>query len=199
MKYTMIIPAMLLSILLLFGCGGADQSESAFAASSSESEDPAPEKPDAPNDTPAPPTTGAPAPPTGNPEGFPFIYNDITIHVGIPAEPILRKLGEPLHYFEAPSCAFEGIDRTYFYSGFELHTFPMGDADYILAVRFTDDSVKTPDGVYLGKSVIDTLAVLGGYDEYNNGMYTYIKGRGSLGVMTENGVVADLSYNFILH
>jgi hypothetical protein len=188
MKYTLIIT--ILSLLLLVGCGAAENpsAEPTFAALPKEF---TPEQnPDKPDDL--------PIPPTGNPEGFPFIYDGVTIYVGAPAEPVLRQLGEPLNYFEAPSCAFEGIDKTYFFSGIELHTFPMGDNDYVLAVVFTDDSVETPEGVYLGMPVVDALSRLGSGFEQDGGKYTFVEGRGSLGVMTEHGIVVDISYNFIL-
>ena len=129
-----------------------------------------------------------------NTEGFPFEYNGVVIHVGMPAGPILQQLGEPLNYFEAPSCAFDGIDRTYFYSGFELHTFPRGDNDYILTVMFTDDSVETPGGVYLGMCLDEAIAIYGDDYEQNGGQYTYTKGQGALRIMTENGVVVEVSY-----
>lgn len=59
------------------------------------------------------------------------------------AAPILEKLGEPMEYFEAESCAFEGLDKIYTYSGFELHTYEMKGTDYVASVMFLDDSVST--------------------------------------------------------
>ena len=41
-------------------------------------------------------------------KGYVFEYNDTVIAMNEKAEPILEKLGEPVDYFEAESCAFEG-------------------------------------------------------------------------------------------
>jgi hypothetical protein len=187
---------LVLTLLVLAGCSGSHEvpfNEPAFAESAAEI-GALDESHNAPVVSDAEPVAIA----VGTAEGFPFEYRDLTIHVGVPAEPILEYLGEPLNYFEAPSCAFEGIDRTYFYSGIELHTFPMGDNEYVLAVRFTDDSVETLEGVYLGMTAEEALELLGGGYEENGGLYTYTRGRGSLGVMTEHGIIVDLSYNFVV-
>ena len=52
-------------------------------------------------------------------------------------------LGEPMHYFEAPSCAFEGMDKIYSYSGFEFTTYTKDNVDYIASIVFLDDTVTT--------------------------------------------------------
>ena len=43
-----------------------------------------------------------------------------------------------MSYFEAPSCAFDGIDKTYTYAGFELLTYPKDDKDYVSSVVLKD-------------------------------------------------------------
>ena len=134
----------------------------------------------------------------GAAEGFPFEYQGQIIYVGMPAEPILQQLGEPIHYFQRDSCAFDDFDKTYLYSGFDLHTFTLGDNDYVYIIMFTDDSVTTPEGAYLGMYAEDMLALYGdGYEE-DGGQYTYTNGQGSLTFMTENGLVKDLYYEFIV-
>ncbi len=66
------------------------------------------------------------------------------------AAPVIEQLGEANSYFEAPSCAFEGIDKMYTYGSFELDTYPTEDKDYISAVIFKDDSITTKEGVGIG-------------------------------------------------
>ena len=43
---------------------------------------------------------------------------DILMHAD--AAPILEALGEPVSYTEEASCAFSGLDKTYYYGGFYL-------------------------------------------------------------------------------
>ena len=53
-------------------------------------------------------------------ENFSFTYNGIKITLGAEAAPIIDALGEPRSYTEEPSCAFEGMDKTYYYGSFYL-------------------------------------------------------------------------------
>lgn len=81
---------------------------------------------------------------------FRFLYNDIPILPGDPASPVIEALGQPNSYTEEASCAFEGLDKTWVYSGFSLTTYPNGGEDYIHTIWFTDDSVTTEEGIFIG-------------------------------------------------
>ena len=85
-------------------------------------------------------------------KGYAFISKDVVIEMDEEAAPIIEALGEPLSYFEAASCAFEGLDKIYTYSGFEINTYPGKDKDYISSVILKDDSVTTVEGVAIGDS-----------------------------------------------
>ncbi len=78
-------------------------------------------------------------------KGYAFIYNGVSVTMDADAAPIIEKLGEPASYFEAASCAFEGLDKMYTYSGFEIDTYPVGDKDYVSSVILKDDSVSTAE------------------------------------------------------
>lgn len=97
--------------------------------------------------------------PTGGAQGaasaanYEFSYNGTEIKMNAPAADIIAKLGEPLSYFEAESCAFEGIDKTYTYQSFIVTTYPKDGADYISSVRLTNDTVNTPEGVCIGSTM----------------------------------------------
>jgi len=136
----------------------------------------------------------------GNAEGFPFEYRGQIIYVGMPAGPIIDQLGEPRSVFVERSCAFEGEgnDKTYIYSGIDMQTFQLGDNDYVLAVVLRDDSVETPEGLYIGMAEEDALALLSEAYEEDGGIYTYTKGRGTLKVGTEMGEVKSLAYYYIV-
>ena len=47
-------------------------------------------------------------------ENFSFTYNGTKITLGAEAAPIIDALGEPRSYTEEPSCAFDGMDKTYY-------------------------------------------------------------------------------------
>ena len=101
------------------------------------------------------------APPPEPETAYVFVYKGVTIATDAPAAPILEALGDPLSSFEAPSCAFEGLDKTYTYPGFELDTYPMDGVDYVSAVILKDDSITTPEGLMIGSPVADIESAYG--------------------------------------
>ena len=133
----------------------------------------------------------------GQEQGFIFDYNDISIPVNTNVEPILKELGEPLDYFEAESCAFQGLDKTYYFSGFELTTYPNNGKDYVSSIYFQDDSVSTAEGIYIGSPVDDVVEAYG--KEYTGGenAYIYTKEDSSLVIIAENDEVISITYQAV--
>lgn len=127
-------------------------------------------------------------------KGFVFSHNGATIEMDVDAAPILEKLGEPVSYFEAQSCAFEGLDKTYTYNGFELDTYPKGDKDYVSAVVLKDDSVATAEGICIGDSLekLQQAYPEGGTEECN--MMIYEKDGMRLCFFIKGDEVASIEY-----
>ena len=184
MRKTVMFIVMLFAALLV-GCGETAPSESAAPPPTSNGGSVL-------SPTAASPTGAAPA----LPDGFQFETAGVTIRMGENASPVVAALGEPLRLFEAPSCAFEGIDRIYYFSGFELFTFPVDGEDFILSLNFTDDSVTTCMGVYLGQSLDDVIAAYGEDFVQNYGQYTYTRGHSTLSFLIENDEIVVIIYNF---
>ena len=97
----------------------------------------------------------------------------------------LTALGEPLSYFEAASCAFEGLDKTYTYAGFVISTRPEGEKDFVNSILLTDDSVTTPEGAYIGCPKADVVAAYGEGNDLG-ALLTY-----TLGDCTMNFIITD--------
>jgi hypothetical protein len=128
------------------------------------------------------------------PVGYVFETGGVTIAMHDEVEPILQALGESMDYFEAESCAFQGMEKVYTYSGFELHTYEMDGVDYVAAVVFLDDSVCTKEGVYLFSALEDVLDAYGdGYTKTND-MYSYDLGGTRLSFLIENDEVTSIEY-----
>ena len=106
---------------------------------------------------------------------------------------VLAALGEPLSYFEAASCAFEGLDKTYTYSGFVITTRPDGDQDYVNSIRLTDDSVVTPEGIYIGCSADDVTAAYGEGSRTEN-VISYTKCDSAMNFILEGDKVISIEY-----
>ena len=114
-------------------------------------------------------------PAAANYKGYVFIYQDVAIEMDADAAPIIEQLGEPDSYFEAPSCAFEGIDKMYTYRSFELDTYPTENKDYISSVIFKDDTLTTVEGIGIGDSVSSLEAAYGTQWNDEDGMMVYEK------------------------
>lgn len=107
---------------------------------------------------------------------------------------VLAELGEEQSYFEAESCAFEGLDKTYTYPGFVITTRPDGDKDYVNSIRLTDDTVSTGEGVYIGSTEADVTTAYGESTSDTEGMLSYTAGDVALNFILEDGVVTSIEY-----
>ena len=85
-------------------------------------------------------------------ENFSFTYNGTKITLGAEAAPIIDALGEPRSYTEEPSCAFDGMDKTYYYGSVYLSTYPVEGTDYVYTLWFADDGVSTDEGIRIGST-----------------------------------------------
>ena len=74
-------------------------------------------------------------------QAFALDYGGFTIHMDQNMAEVKEALGEPLGEFEAPSCAFDGVDRIFRYPGIQIHTYPDGEADFVHTISLRDDSI----------------------------------------------------------
>ncbi|MBD5133027.1 MAG: hypothetical protein HDT38_00925 [Clostridiales bacterium] len=123
-----------------------------------------------------------------------FRSGDATVTIDQDMAEVLAALGEPKSYFEAESCAFEGLDKTYTYSGFVITTRPDGEKDYVNSIALTDDSVTTPEGLYIGSSADDVTAAYGQSDTEADTLLGYSKGGTVLNFILDGGKVISIEY-----
>lgn len=129
--------------------------------------------------------------------GYVFQAGGAVIGMNEDSEPILAALGNWSDYFEAESCAFQGLDKTYSYPGFELYTYPKGDRDMVNSITLLDDSVSTPEGIRIGSAEADITAAYGDGYVLENGVYQYTKDKSILSIFTTGGVVDGIEYTAI--
>lgn len=130
--------------------------------------------------------------------GFAFSYNGVEIVMNAPAEPIIEALGEPKSYTEETSCAFEGLDKTYYYGSFYLQTYPMDGGDFIYCLWLVDDSVTNAEGIYIGapEAMVEEAY---GADAFNgSNAYIAVSGDSRISVIIENGVVTSIQYDAVI-
>ena len=98
---------------------------------------------------------------SANEASYVFTYEGMEISVNEDIESVVGKLGEPVAYYEAASCAFDGMDKFYTYSSFQLDTYPKDGKDMVASIYFKDDLVKTTEGISLYMSKDDMVKAYG--------------------------------------
>ena len=197
-----LLTALLLGLIFaLAACGGADngpQDETDQAGNDSRTvvtvdrdipEDDTNEEAPAPPDTPDTPPA---------PTGFTFEANGAVIYMDQNMTDVLALLGHTDDVFEAPSCAFDGIDRIFRFPGVQIHTYPDGDEDFVHTINIRDDSVTTLNGIFIGSSLGDVIAAYGSDYEQEFGMFRYTLGRTTLSFFVEDDIVTGILYELIM-
>jgi len=130
---------------------------------------------------------------------FSFKMSDHLIIMDQDINEVLAAAGEPIGVFEAPSCAFDGVDRVFGYPGLQIHTYPVGDSDHIHTISFRDDSVVTTEGgIRLGDSLQKMLDAYGTDYRHDTGMYTFTRGRTTLEFFVQDDIIMGITYGFII-
>lgn len=127
-------------------------------------------------------------------EAYVFETKGVEIAMNAQVAPIIEMLGEYKEFFEAESCAFQGMEKTYTYDGFDLYTYEIDGVDSVASISFLDDSVKTQEGIYLYSSLDDVLDAYGDDYEESLGLYTYVQGDSELTLLIDNDEVVSIEY-----
>ena len=131
-------------------------------------------------------------------ENYSFTYNGTKITLGAEAAPIIDALGEPRSYTEEPSCAFEGMDKTYYYGSFYISTYPLDGKDYIYNLWFADDGVATDEGIRIGSSQSQVEDTYGKKCFNGTNSFVMTKGQSRLVILIEDDTVSCIRYEVIV-
>ena len=128
-------------------------------------------------------------------KGFVFVYQDVTVSIDAQAAPVVAALGEPVSYFEAASCAFEGLDKMYTYNSVEIDTYPdEKGVDRISNIILKDDMVETPEGVSLFETKADMIAAYGENYKDEHGLLVYEKEGMKLCFILDGDEIVSIEY-----
>lgn len=127
-------------------------------------------------------------------DGYVFVFQETEVKIDADASEIIAQLGEPLSYFEAPSCAFQGLDKIYTYNGFEMDTYPVEDKDYVSAIIFKDDSVATAEGVGIGDSMEKMEQSYGSDSTKEDGVVVYSRDGMKLCFILKDNEIISVEY-----
>ena len=123
-----------------------------------------------------------------------FLAGGVEILPGMRAEEPLSHLGEFRSMQSTPSCAFDGEERVYHYSGFDLYTECEGGKEVISRIVLTSDTASTERGIRVGDSFHEVVRSYGrDYDKSGENI-EYDGARCKLQFFFRDGVVASIKY-----
>lgn len=95
--------------------------------------------------------------------------------------------------FSGQSCAFDGDDIYYFFNGFEVMANVIDGSERITAITVDDDTVKTPDGLYIGMPESEAASIIGTAPQ-TGGIYITVDGTAQRNVTVQDGTVRSIAY-----
>ena len=129
-----------------------------------------------------------------NREDFRFTYREAEIGINAEAGPVLYRLGEPVQCTQSPSCAFEGMDTTYYHGGIYLTTATVEGTERIIRARFADDTVCTWEGLKIGDSRDRAQELYGPEGFREDGIWEAVRGNTRLVITFAEDTVDGIIY-----
>lgn len=126
--------------------------------------------------------------------GYSLTIEDYKIMVGDDFSSIKGELGENYEFQEVPSCAFEGMDKIYTFSDYEIYNYIDGDVEKIYTITLLNDNISTAEGVKIGSTIDDVVSKYGVDYKDAIGAYTYAKGKTLLTFIFDNNSVISIEY-----
>ncbi len=134
-----------------------------------------------------------PQPAPAEPMPLFLTYRGVDLTVGMAAQEAIAALGNDYTLKESESCAGQGMDRMYTYPSLSLYVFaPTNGQAIVSSVSYTDDGVRTAQGLCIGCSSADVISAMGEPDEKNDTRLLY-RGQGAtLTFGLHGGVVVNI-------
>lgn len=131
----------------------------------------------------------------------PTVYSSVQgsnaeITLDAPAEPILAALGAPFGYGERKSADHRGVEKTYRFSGLDVHTYQGQDGERILGLMITGTGFRTPEGIAIGDSAAQVKECFGP-ESIREGTCTVCRSREQMVLTLENNVVTAITYSLV--
>lgn len=129
------------------------------------------------------------------PEGYRFQAGSVTLMPDMDIDTVLAQLGESRSVYEAPSCAGQGVSYLYDYISYEIETYPAeGGVNRIGYIILKDDTVSTSEGVDLSMTKADCIDVYGEPYEEKENKLVYVQGNTKLNFILEGEYIVSIEY-----
>ena len=104
---------------------------------------------------------------------------------GYNPDPSICRVGEDYYLASSTFQWFPGV---------QVHTIPIGDANFVHTISISDDTVSTAEGIMLGSSFEDLIGAYGHDFVREYGMYTFTRGHTSISFFIDRGMVIAITY-----
>lgn len=129
-------------------------------------------------------------------EVYYYQYEDHRIFLGQKIEEAVMVLGDTYEYFEAPSCAAQGMDMFYYYQNLTVRANEIEGEKVVTEISFKNDTVATPEGIRISSSYADVIGKYGSEYRRNGTAIEYIMGNVMLMFDMKDGKVAAIVYQY---
>ena len=126
-----------------------------------------------------------------------FVYNGWSVGLNSEIGSALRVLGNANSVDSQMSCHGVGEDKTFYYNGFTVNTYPLDGKDYVMEIVVDSPSYTTPKGIRVGSSSNDVIAAYGsGYKQIGYYLAYETNDGKSVQFFVEDGVVQEIDYYY---
>lgn len=129
-------------------------------------------------------------------DAYYYEYEDQKIYIAQRIEEAAAVLGDNYEYFEAPSCAAQGMDMFYYYQNLTIRVNEIEGEKVITEIYFKNDTVATPEGVRINSAYADVVGKYGSGYDMNGTAMEYLRGDTLLIIDMKDGKVAGIVYRY---
>ena len=127
-------------------------------------------------------------------KSFYVTYKSVKLELGKDANAAVNKLGDALSVSELGNCGGLGSQKKYTYASLALFVLEDNNGGCIIdGIELYDDSVTTPEGVYIGMSAEEAKEKLDGAKQSGNAL-TVVDGKYYLKVKLDGGKVSEIHF-----
>ncbi len=127
-----------------------------------------------------------------------YVYKvgDGRVAMGTPVEDALALLGTDYEYFEAPSCAVEGLDYYYYYQNVTMVANDINGQRLVTGLWLLNDAVSTAEGIHIQSTNKEVLAAYGNDYEMRGTQMLYSGKNTILTIGIKDGKVNTIEYAY---
>ncbi len=122
----------------------------------------------------------------------------VELAIGASGSKAIAALGTAKSVTEQATCldGEDGTEYIHAYDHFRITTIKTAKKDIVQGIELLDDSVKTPEGLYIGMTVDAAKTAMSGKGTpvERGDSFDYVKGNMKLHMIVRDGVVTGISY-----